>query len=70
MKENGRIYLTDSTYKTLWSVVDVFDGHFRRYTKEGIQNKLQRTGFQVEYITYFFTFLIIPIFFLDHFPAY
>lgn len=61
LKKNGKIYLTVPALSFLWSKDDVFAGHFRRYSKRNIGRILKKIGFKIEYSTYFFSFLILPI---------
>jgi SAM-dependent methyltransferase len=68
MQKGGRIYLTVPTYTWLWSAEDTRAGHFHRYTRPELTRLLQAEGFQVEYATYFFSPLIIPIFLARAFP--
>jgi SAM-dependent methyltransferase len=60
--EGGRIFFTVPTYQWLWSAEDPRAGHYRRYTRPGMKTLLEAEGFQVEYATYFFSFLVFPLF--------
>lgn len=62
LKKNGLLYITVPAYKSLWSQDDVDAGHFRRYNRKEIIALVESAGFKVEYATYFFYFLPIPIF--------
>lgn len=62
MRPDGRLYLTVPTYRWLWSVDDVRAGHFRRYTAGSLHEMLAGSGFDLEYSSYFFTVLPLPIF--------
>jgi hypothetical protein len=66
----GRIYLTVPAFKSLWSGDDVSAGHFRRYTKRTLARVLGQAGFSVEYITYFFWPLPLPIFLFRSLPSF
>jgi len=57
----GRIYATVPAYDWLWSEEDVTAGHSRRYTLSALHRILRDTGFQVDFATYFFGFLPLPI---------
>lgn len=59
---NGRLFLTVPTYKVLWSDEDNFAGHFHRYTRNSLCKKLESVGFKIEYSTYIFSILPLPIF--------
>jgi SAM-dependent methyltransferase len=68
MKKGGRLYATVPSYSLLWSEEDVFAGHFRRYALEDISKVLECAGFQVEFSSYIFRFLPIPIFLFRTLP--
>jgi SAM-dependent methyltransferase len=65
-----RIYLTVPAFETLWSVDDVSAGHFRRYTKKTLARVLEQAGFSVEYVTYFFALLPLPVFVCRSLPSF
>lgn len=62
LKPNGKLVLTVPAYPFLFSDFDKEVGHFRRYTLKKMNNLLKQNGFQIEYKTYFFSLLPIPIF--------
>jgi len=68
MKKGGRLYATVPAYSFLWSEEDVFAGHFRRYALEELSKVLESAGFQVEFSSYIFRFLPVPIFLLRTLP--
>ena len=68
MKKDGRLYVTVPSYSFLWSEDDVFAEHFRRYNLDGISKVLESAGFQVEFSSYIFRFLPIPIFLFRTLP--
>ena len=53
----GRLILTVPAHQSLWSAFDVASGHERRYSVSTLSRALRRSGFQVEYITYFMSLL-------------
>jgi len=65
----GRIYLTVPAYGVLWSDEDVFAQHMRRYTLSHIQKKLKDGGFTIDFASYVFAFLPLPIFLLRTIPS-
>lgn len=69
LKPDGRIYLTVPAYQALWSVDDDHAGHFRRYTCRHLRKTLQGGGFTVEYSTYFFWFLPLPVLLFRSLPT-
>jgi SAM-dependent methyltransferase len=57
----GRVYLTVPAYSWLWSHEDVAAGHSRRHTIQSLRRRLESTGYTVDFVTYFFEFLPLPI---------
>jgi SAM-dependent methyltransferase len=66
----GRIYLAVPAFEALWSAEDVAAGHFRRYTIASVTRALIRSGFTVDYATYFFQWLWLPIFLFRTTPSW
>lgn len=62
MASGSRLYISVPAYQLLWSQVDVHSGHFRRYTKKSLHQKLVLAGFECEVETYFFMPLVLPLF--------
>jgi hypothetical protein len=58
----GTILITVPALKVLWSEEDRRAGHYRRYTRKSISKLLIESGFEVYYSSYFFSFLIVPIY--------
>jgi SAM-dependent methyltransferase len=50
---NGRLVLTVPAHMALWSDVDVFSEHYRRYSPSGLEAVLRESGYEVEYVTQF-----------------
>lgn len=67
--QGGRIYITVPAYDFLWSIEDDFAQHHRRYTTQALSAKLKQASFAVEFATYIFAFLPIPIFFARTIPS-
>ena len=57
----GRLYITVPAYSWLWSAEDARAGHFRRYRLSTLRRILSTCGFTVEFATYIFWFLPLPI---------
>jgi SAM-dependent methyltransferase len=68
LQANGRLYVTVPAYSALWSLEDEKAGHFRRYTRMSISALCERAGFRVEYSTYIFRPLPLPILLLRALP--
>jgi SAM-dependent methyltransferase len=68
LKPGGRFYCTVPAMGSLWSDEDVSAGHFRRYSRSTLSRALQAAGFEVEFISYFFTWLVAPVFLFRSLP--
>lgn len=66
--KEGRLYLTVPALGCLWSAEDNLAGHYRRYSCRELRRVIEQAGLEVEYLTYFFTFLPLPIFVLRSLP--
>lgn len=69
IRPDGRLYVTVPAYPWLWSVDDDFSGHARRYTRGRLIRDIAQAGFEVEYSTYFFAALPLPIFLTRTLPG-
>ncbi|MFA5779102.1 MAG: class I SAM-dependent methyltransferase [Elusimicrobiota bacterium] len=69
LKPSGRLYISVPAYKWLWSKEDDEACHLRRYSMEMLRNRLKAAGFMIEYATYFFSVLVVPIFFFRALPT-
>ncbi len=65
----GRVYLTVPAFQPLWSADDDYAGHYRRYTRGMLSAALQKAGFRVEFSTYIFFMLPVPIFLFRALPS-
>jgi SAM-dependent methyltransferase len=68
LKYDGRMYLTVPAYNLLWSAEDIYAGHYRRYNLETITKIIKEAGFLIEYRTYFFSILPVPVFIFRSLP--
>ena len=66
--DGGKIYLTVPSHRWLWSSADVQAGHFRRYTRTQLTDVLRRAGFEVQFASYFFWPLPLPMFLVRCLP--
>jgi len=58
---NGIFIATVPAFNFLYSETDRRIGHFRRYTKKQLSELLQSQGFIVEYSSYFFSPMFVPM---------
>lgn len=59
-KPGGNVALTVPQHRWLWSRMDDFAHHKRRYTRGELVQKMERAGFRVEYATSFIS-LLLPL---------
>lgn len=59
-KDNGWSIFTVPAYQFLWSLHDVRNHHFRRYTRPGLRALLEQAGYDVVFISYYNT-LLFPL---------
>lgn len=69
LEPGGKLFVTVPAYQFLWSVDDVEAGHYRRYTSSSLKRSLEKSGFDVLYCGYLFSFLVPPIFLLRSLPS-
>ncbi|OSZ78287.1 hypothetical protein CAP35_08500 [Chitinophagaceae bacterium IBVUCB1] len=60
LKRGGKAFILVPAYNFLWSEHDDVNYHFRRYTKNGLANKVTQAGFSVLYKGYNYVLLFIP----------
>lgn len=70
LQPGARLYITVPAYQTLWSDFDKRVGHFRRYNRQNLTKTLIDAGLQIEYFTYLFSPLPIPILFKRTFNSH
>ena len=59
-KAGGNVVLTVPQHRWLWSRMDDFAHHKRRYTRGELVQKLEHAGFRIEYATSFIS-LLLPL---------
>ncbi len=70
LADNGHVFITVPAYNCLWSNEDNDVGHFRRYTLKRMKKLLLKAGFEIQYASYIFSVLPIPIFFFRTIPSF
>lgn len=66
----GYLFLTVPASRWLWSSEDVAAGHYRRYSLRTLSDLVKRSGFEIEFASYLFSFLALPIFLQRSVPSY
>ena len=69
LKSGGYFYLTVPAYQCLWSNEDDIAGHHKRYSRKGIVKLLQQSNFEVEFSSYIFSILVLPLFLIRVLPS-
>ena len=69
LRKDGLIYITVPAHNFLWSNEDNFAGHFRRHSISSMTNLLKKTGLKVEFSSYLFSILPIPIYAFRSIPS-
>lgn len=57
LKDNGHIIVTVPAHIWLWNRSDRIVGHKRRYIKDELKEKIEKVGFEIVEINYFFIFI-------------
>lgn len=64
----GKLFITIPAFSFLWSYQDEYAKHYRRYTIKSITALLRSAGFALDYSTYFFSPLFLPLFIFRTLP--
>jgi len=57
LKPGGTLFITVPADKRLWSVMDIYSEHKRRYSLQELRAKIESNGFKVIKLSYFMTLL-------------
>lgn len=68
LSKGNKIVVTVPAYNWLWSDLDDYGCHHRRYNKKMIFDLAKESGLNISYFSYFFTYLIPLIFLLRKIP--
>lgn len=69
LEPNGKLYITVPAYNFLWANEDDYTGHYRRYTISKLKKQLKNIGFEINYSSYLFSALVLPLFLLRSLPS-
>ena len=64
LKNRGTLLVTVPQHRWLWSAVDEYSGHVRRYTRSELIGKVTKSGLTVNYVTSFVS-LLVPLMWLS-----
>ena len=64
LKPGGIVFITVPANECLWSAMDIYAEHKRRYSLSELREKVEGNGFKVIKLTYFMTFLYPIIYIL------
>ena len=59
-KPGGALVVTVPAYQSLWSRHDIVNRHYRRYRRKTLRAAAIRTGWQLEFDTYFNSVFLLP----------
>jgi SAM-dependent methyltransferase len=62
LRPGGTLLVTVPSYEWLWGAHDDTAAHRRRYTAASLERAVADAGFEVERVTYVFSFLVVPAF--------
>jgi len=68
LKPGGSLILTVPQHQFLWSSLDEFVHHRRRYSRKDLIKKIRSGGFQIEYVSSF-VFMLFPLMLISRFLA-
>jgi 2-polyprenyl-3-methyl-5-hydroxy-6-metoxy-1,4-benzoquinol methylase len=60
LKKDGIVFITVPAYQWMWSSWDEILKHHKRYTKEDLENLLEKNDFKIIKLSYFYTLIFIP----------
>lgn len=69
LEKDGLVFITVPAFNALWSNEDKDAGHYRRYSVRQMEEKLKSVGFAIEYSTYIFSILPLPVFLFRSLPS-
>jgi SAM-dependent methyltransferase len=68
LRPGGLLLVTVPAYDSLWSDHDEWAAHRRRYNRRTLLRTVQLAGFEVEWISYYNSFLVPPAFLIRRTP--
>jgi 2-polyprenyl-3-methyl-5-hydroxy-6-metoxy-1,4-benzoquinol methylase len=69
LEPGGKLYITVPAYNFLWANEDDYSGHYRRYTVSKLEKQLKSLGYEINYSSYLFSALVLPVFLLRSLPS-
>jgi ubiquinone/menaquinone biosynthesis C-methylase UbiE len=68
LRPGGKLFITVPAFEFLWSDEDVYAKHYCRYTAESLKHELENAGFGVDFSSYYFQALLLPIYLIRALP--
>lgn len=68
LSPEGKLFISVPAIQLLWSHEDVVAGHYRRYSIKSLSKRLIDNGFHVNFISYMFMPMVVPVFLLRTIP--
>jgi SAM-dependent methyltransferase len=69
LEPGGKLFLTVPAYNFLWANEDDYSGHYRRYTLSKLKKQLTGLGYHINYASYLFSALFLPVLLLRSLPS-
>ena len=69
LEPGGNLYITVPAYNFLWANEDDYSGHYRRYTISKLKKLLLGLGYEINYSSYLFAALVLPVFLFRALPS-
>ncbi|MES2514156.1 MAG: class I SAM-dependent methyltransferase [Bacteroidota bacterium] len=69
LEPEGKLYITVPAYNFLWANEDHYSGHYRRYTVSKLKKQLRSLGYEINYSSYLFAALVLPVFLFRSLPS-
>ncbi|MEM7406429.1 MAG: class I SAM-dependent methyltransferase [Pseudomonadota bacterium] len=68
LRPGGQVFITVPAFEFLWSDEDDYAHHHRRYTSATLGDSLLQAGFEIQFLSYYFQSLVLPILLLRTAP--
>lgn len=69
LRPGGHLIVAVPAHSWLWSLEDNVAGHYRRYNRRSLEKSLIQCGFEAQYISHIFSYLVAPVFAMRAIPT-